>query len=72
VRAIQGAGGAADRDARVAGRLLRLLRDAQFAGRQVHDANIVATMLVHGVSTVVTLHAGDFQRFAGCISVLSL
>lgn len=72
VRAIQQRTALLTEDSRVAERLLRLLDDIQFGGRQVHDANIVATMLVHGVGTVVTMNTGDFQRFAGYISVLSL
>jgi predicted nucleic acid-binding protein len=72
VRAIQQRTALLTEDARVTERLLRLLDDTVYAGRQVHDANIVATMLVHGVSTVVTMNTGDFTRFAGYISVLSL
>ena len=72
VRAIQDRTALLAEDARVTKRLLRLLDDTQFAGRQVHDANIVATMLVHGVSAVVTVNTGDFTRFAGYVSVLNL
>ena len=72
VRAIQDRTTLLAEDARVTERLLRLCDDVQFAGRQVHDANVVATMLVHGVGTVVTMNAGDFERFGGYISVLSL
>ena len=72
VRAIQDRTALLAEDARVTERLLRLCDDVQFAGRQVHDANVVATMLVHGVGTVVTMNAGDFERFGGYISVLSL
>jgi hypothetical protein len=32
----------------VGAQLLQLCRTVPVAGRQVHDANIVATMLVHG------------------------
>ncbi len=59
-------------DARVADRLIRLLDDIQFAGKQVHDANVVATMLVHGVGTVVTMNTGDFERFASYVSLVLL
>jgi predicted nucleic acid-binding protein len=72
VRAIRQQTALLTEDARVTERLLRLLDDTGFAGRQVHDANIVATMLVHGVGTVVTMNTADFQRFTGYISVLSL
>jgi predicted nucleic acid-binding protein len=42
------------------------------AGKQVHDANVVATMLVHGVDTLVTLNSDDFVRFSGHIQVVGL
>jgi predicted nucleic acid-binding protein len=72
VRAIQDRTILLAEDARVTERLLRLLDDAQFAGRQVHDANIVATMLVYSVGTVVTMNTADFERFGAYISVLRL
>ena len=50
-------------------RLLALL-GAQFsAGRQVHDTNIVATMLEHGIHRLLTFNAADFRRFAGIIQL---
>ena len=59
-------------DARVTERLLRLSDDVPFAGRQVHDANVVATMLVHGVGVLVTMNTSDFGRFCSHVSVLEL
>ena len=50
-------------DAKVADRLLGLLADVDCRGKQVHDANLVATMLVHGIGTVVTMNLEDFARF---------
>ena len=35
-----------------------------FGGRQVHDANIVATMLAHGEGRLLTFNDADFRRFA--------
>jgi predicted nucleic acid-binding protein len=32
-------------------------------GKQIHDANIVATMLAHGVTRLVTFNPDDFKRF---------
>jgi len=32
-------------------------------GKQIHDTNIVATMLVNGVTRLVTLNPADFKRF---------
>ena len=50
-------------------RLLVLLSAHSGAGRQVHDANIVATMLEHGIYRLLTFNAADFRRFAGIIQL---
>ena len=39
------------------------------AGKQVHDANIVATMLAHGIPRLLTHNVTDFTRFAAIIAV---
>jgi predicted nucleic acid-binding protein len=31
----------------------------------VHDARLVALMMVHGVRQIVTFNAADFTRYAG-------
>jgi len=59
-------------DSKVADRLLGLLADIECKGRQVHDANVVATMLVHGIGTVVTMNPEDFARFAGQVNLVRL
>lgn len=59
-------------DTKVANRLAELLEETKSGGKQVHDANVVATMLVHGVDTVVTLNTGDFARFAQHVQVSGL
>jgi predicted nucleic acid-binding protein len=59
-------------DTTVTGRLLSLLADVECRGKQVHDANVVATMLVHGVRAVVTMNTGDFNRFEGHVSLIRL
>jgi len=59
-------------DPKVADRLLGLLADVECRGKQIHDANLVATMLVHGVGTVVTMNLEDFARFTGHISLIRL
>ena len=53
-------------------RLLDLLGTYPVAGRQVHDAHLVATMLVHGIGRLLTFNAGDFRRYAGEIEVGAL
>ena len=52
--------------------LIMLSRRYSFAGRQVHDANIVATMLAHGERRLLTFNVADFRRFARLIEVLVL
>ena len=59
-------------DGKVADRLLSLLADVECRGKQVHDANVVATMLVHGVRAVVTMNLEDFARFEGHVSLIRL
>jgi predicted nucleic acid-binding protein len=48
------------------------LQTHSVAGRQVHDANIVASMLVHGIARPLTFNAGDFRRFADVIEIRAL
>lgn len=59
-------------DTNVANRLAELLEETKSSGKQVHDANVVATMLVHGVDTVVTLNIEDFARFGQHVRVSGL
>jgi predicted nucleic acid-binding protein len=49
--------------------LLALLSTYPTAGRQVHDANIVATMLANSIKHLLTFNGSDFRRFASLISV---
>lgn len=51
----------------VLNRLLALLGTHFGAGRQVHDTNIVATMLENGVYRLLTFNPADFRRFARII-----
>jgi predicted nucleic acid-binding protein len=57
---------------KVSERLLDLLGEVACHGKQVHDGNLVATMLTHGVDTVVTINVGDFARFNQHIRVIGL
>jgi predicted nucleic acid-binding protein len=52
--------------------LLTLLTAYPVAGRQVHDANIVATMLANGITRLLTFNVADFRRFAALITVKTL
>ena len=62
----------ADETAAVTQRLLALLAAIPCGGKQVHDANIVATMLVHGVPSLLTHNVADFKRFSHLITVIPL
>lgn len=53
-------------------KLIDLMEQVAIGGKQVHDANIVATMLVYGVHRLLTHNTGDFARFSQFITVLSL
>ena len=72
VRAIQERTAFLAEDARVADRLQGLLADVECRGKQVHDANVIATMLAHGVGTVVTMNVEDFARFERYVSLVKL
>lgn len=50
-------------------RLLDLLAVHNGSGRQIYDANIVATMLEHGIRRLLTFNAADFRRFARIIDI---
>jgi predicted nucleic acid-binding protein len=56
----------------VTDKLLTLLHAIPMGGRQVHDANIVASMLASGVDHLLTLNTVDFARFSPYIVVWSL
>jgi hypothetical protein len=53
-----------------AGQLVQLCRTVAVAGRQVHDANIVATMLAHGETCLRTSNRSEFRRFGQLIEIL--
>ena len=43
--------------------LVALLREVRVGGTQIHDANIVATMIANGERRLLTLNTADFRRF---------
>jgi predicted nucleic acid-binding protein len=43
--------------------LVTLCREVFVGGRQIHDANIVATMLAHGERRLLTFDTADFRRY---------
>jgi predicted nucleic acid-binding protein len=47
----------------IAARWRELARRYTVRGRQVHDAHLVALMLAHGVTNLLTLNGADFARY---------
>lgn len=52
--------------------LSKLLSKIPAAGKQVHDANIVATMLAHNVSHLLTHNTVDFSCYSQLITFIPL
>jgi predicted nucleic acid-binding protein len=59
----------ADDGPAVTAQLLDLGRTVALGGKQVHDANIVATMLVYGIPVLLTFNVVDFRRFGALVQV---
>lgn len=50
--------------------LVGLSRRVNFGGKQVHDANIVAAMLAHRETQLLTFNLTDFRRFEPLIELI--
>ena len=50
--------------------LISLCREVYVGGRQIHDANIVATMLAHGERRLLTFNTTDFRRYGDRIELV--
>ena len=72
VRQLQGQYLVAEDGPEVTESLLQLMGRVPVAGKQIHDANIVATMLVHSIPRLLTQNRADFARFSPMIAVESL
>ena len=55
----------------VTGVLVALCREVPVGGRQIHDANIVATMFAHGERRLLTFNTADFRRYRDRIELVS-
>jgi predicted nucleic acid-binding protein len=53
-------------------RLLKLLASINVGGKQIHDANIVATMLASGITHLLTENVSDFTRYSQLITIIPL
>ncbi len=62
----------ADDGPQVTARLLELMEHIPIRGKQVHDANVVATMLAYDVHNLLTHNTADFARYSDLITVLPL
>ncbi len=51
---------------------LDLVKEYRVRGKQIHDTNIVAVMLAHGVRRIGTRNADDFDRYGNLIQVDSV
>lgn len=52
--------------------LLYLMDTYPMGGKQIHDANIVATMLDYKITHLFTLNTADFERFSPLITLITL
>ena len=50
--------------------LIALCREVPVRGRQIHDANIVATMLTYGERRLMTFNIADFRRYGDRIELV--
>lgn len=52
--------------------LVALCREVPVGGRQIHDANIVATMLARGERRLLTFNIADFRRYGERIELVDV
>lgn len=53
-------------------KLYELIEKYDVKGKNIHDANVVATMLVNSIQEIITQNVKDFRRFEPEISIISL
>lgn len=59
----------ADETSTVTEQLVQLLSYYSIGGRQIHDANIVATMMAYDIANLLTHNTQDFERFGECVAI---
>lgn len=59
----------ADDTPAVTERLLQLLKNHTLGGKQVHDANIVATLQAYAIPALLTHNVKDFERFGQVVRI---
>jgi predicted nucleic acid-binding protein len=50
--------------------LVELLRAHPVTGKRIHDANLVATAVAHGLAEIATLNTRDFEAFGDAVSLV--
>ncbi|MEL6717259.1 MAG: PIN domain-containing protein [Bacteroidota bacterium] len=56
----------------VTDQLLRLVDKYQIKGKPIHDASIIATMLINGIDRLLTNNVSDFKRYDEDLIVVPL
>lgn len=59
----------ADDTADVTRQLIKLMKNFKIGGKQIHDANIVATMQAYDIPCLLTHNVKDFKRFGEVIRI---
>jgi predicted nucleic acid-binding protein len=62
----------ADDTVAVTSQLMRLSSDFPIGGKQIHDANITATLLAYDIPCLLTHNVKDFRRFENLIAIESI
>ena len=52
--------------------LLEICAKYQVNGKQVHDANITATMISNSISHIITANVSDFKRYSDFIKIIPI
>lgn len=52
--------------------LMDIIAKFKVRGKQIHDANIVATMLANNIKNLFTHNVKDFERFSSLINIVPL
>jgi predicted nucleic acid-binding protein len=72
VRALRGRLRFLDESEKVFDALANLLDAVPCVGKQIHDANLVATASAHGIGAIVTRNVSDFTRFENYVQLMPL
>jgi len=51
--------------------LQNLQQETPSLGKQIHDANLVAVAIRHGIARLLTLNARDFRRYSEFVDIIT-